>query len=290
MITVHNIYTEQVIFLGDLHGNFDTLLCWLKNNNIKDTALIVCGDVGLGFYKPQYYRLKFEAINKFCKENNCRLLFIRGNHDDPEYFNGDNVDKSSSVTFDYVHAVSDYSCIQVWKENEIVHTILCVGGGVSIDRTWRIRDYVVNCAAYARHANITLVEAQNRLLPTHWDNELPVFDDVLLSEITYSGMKVDIVCTHTCPSFVGFKDKEGVKEWLKHDVNLEKDMDAEREAMDLLYNKLKQDGHPIEKWIFGHFHKHMSEEYEGVKFVMLDMCYPEKTKFDTFELRNHEVK
>ena len=138
MITFHNVNSEQVIFLGDLHGNFDTLLFWMKNFVFKNTAIIVCGDIGFGFHKPEYYRLKLEAINKFCKQSDCRVFFIRGNHDDPEYFDGSNIDKSAYVTFDCVHAVSDYSCIQVWKDGKVVHTILCVGGGVSIDRTWRI--------------------------------------------------------------------------------------------------------------------------------------------------------
>ncbi len=288
MITFHSVNSEQVIFLGDLHGNFDTLLFWMKNFVFKNTAIIVCGDIGFGFHKPEYYRLKLEAINTFCKQSDCRVFFIRGNHDDPEYFDGSNIDKSAYVTFDCVHAVSDYSCIQVWKDGKVVHTILCVGGGVSIDRTWRIRNHVVNCAAYARHANISLSEAYSKILPTHWDNELPVFDDVLLSEISSSGTKIDIVCTHTCPSFVGLKDKEGVKEWLKHDINLEKDMNAERETMDLLYNKLRQDGHPITNWVYGHFHRHMTEEYEGIKFSMLDMCNPERARFDTLEINDYE--
>lgn len=289
MITVHNIYTEQVIFLGDLHGNFDTLLCWLKNNDIKDTALIVCGDVGLGFYKPQYYRLKFEAINKFCKECNCNVYFFRGNHDDPEYFSGSNWDKIASVGgFEKVYAIGDYSVIQTIDNDKITHNILCVGGGVSIDRTWRIKNDILNASKYARYTGMSLAEAEKKLEPTYWKDELPTYDDKVLTLLAGSGINIDIVCTHTCPSFVGFKDKEGVKGWLENDPDLEADMNREREVMDELWKRLKADGHNITKWIYGHFHKHMSEEYEGVKFVMLDMCYPEKTKFDTFELKNDE--
>ena len=291
MIAVHNVYSDQVIFLGDLHGNFDTLLFWLKNFVFKNTTIIVCGDIGFGFHKPQYYRLKLEEINKFCEESDCKILFFRGNHDDPEYFDGGNNNKKrSSVTFDYVQAVKDYSCVQVWEGNKVVHTILCVGGGVSIDRTWRIKNDIINAGKYARHAGVSLEEAKKKLEPTYWEEELPTYNDKVLSELAASGMKVDIVCTHTCPSFVGLKDKEGVRAWMENDPDLENDLNRERGVMDELWKRLKEDGHPITTWIYGHFHRHMDEEFDGVRFVMLDMCIPSRNRFDTFEIRNYGLQ
>lgn len=290
MLAVHNVYSDQVIFLGDLHGNFDTLLFWLKNFVFKNTTIIVCGDIGFGFHKPQYYRTKLEAINKFCEESDCRVLLFRGNHDDPEYFDGDNMDKRASVTFDYARAISDYSCVQVWNENKIVHTILCVGGGVSIDRTWRIKNDILNAGKYANHAGVSLSEAEKKLEPTYWEDELPTYNDAALSLLAGSGMKIDIVCTHSCPSIVGLKDKDGVKGWLENDPDLEADMNREREVMDELWKRLKEDGHPLTTWVYGHFHRHMDEEIDGVRFIMLDMCIPSRSRFDTFEIRNYELQ
>ncbi len=291
ILTVHNVNTEQIIFLGDLHGNFDTLLHWLKNFVFKNTTIIVCGDIGFGFHKPRYYHQKLEPIEEFCEESNCNVYFFRGNHDDPEYFSGSNWDKISSVgSFKKVHAIGDYTVIQTTDGDKTIHNILCVGGGVSIDRTWRQEVDFVTAEKYARHAGLTLKEAVEKLRPSYWKDELPTYDDEVLSLLAGSGINIDVVCTHTCPSFVGFKDKEGVKGWLKKDPDLEADMNREREVMDELWERLRKDGHKITKWIYGHFHKHMVEECDDVKFVMLDQCNPQMNRFDTFEIRNYELQ
>jgi hypothetical protein len=53
--------------------------------------------------------------------------------------------------------------------------------------------------------------------------------------------------------------------------------------MDDVYNKLKTDGHPLEKWFYGHYHYHNQEYIDGVQFVMLDMW--RNGNFDIFDLR-----
>ena len=41
--------------------------------------------------------------------------------------------------------------------------------------------------------------------------------------------------------------------------------------MDMVYNKLKADGHTFDKWFYGHFHFHNVQYVDNTKFVMLDM-------------------
>ena len=289
-VTVYNVFSEQVIFVGDLHGNFDTFLYWLKNFVPKNRAIVVCGDVGFGFHRPKYYNVKLEAINKFCEENDCTVFFIRGNHDDPQYFNGGNGDKTSFVTFEHVHAVKDYSCIHVWKENKVVHNILCVGGGISIDRMLRMKQDINNAGLYARHAGLTLKEAVEKLNPTYWKDEPPTYDDEAMGLVKAEGTSVDVVCTHTCPSFVGLNDKEGLKVWMDGDPDLEGDLNHEREVMDEIWKRLKEDGHTVTTWVYGHFHRHMYEEHDGVKFVMLDMCRTSTNKIDSFDLDGYGLQ
>jgi hypothetical protein len=53
---------------------------------------------------------------------------------------------------------------------------------------------------------------------------------------------------------------------------LSADIDNERAVMDSVYNKLKEDGHEMNLWVYGHFHFHNSDYVGNTKFVMLDMC------------------
>ena len=54
------------------------------------------------------------------------IVFVRGNHDNPAYFDGAMFNAKRFIT------VPDYSILQACN-----HTILCVGGAISIDRIYR---------------------------------------------------------------------------------------------------------------------------------------------------------
>lgn len=263
----------HICCLGDLHGYFDTLFNWLKTARFEDTLIIICGDIGFGFNKEAYYKQKFMSINDYCVAHNCHLYLFRGNHDDPSYFDGNRINYSN------VKAIPDYSVIIT--NGETTHKILCIGGGTSIDRLSRIREDTLNAAHYAQFTGLTLSEAREKINLTYWEDELPSYDPIALENLH----DIDIVCTHTCPSFVGFKDKKGVEGWMSVDADLGADLDKEREVMDMVYNSLTENRNPIKQWVYGHFHTHMSEEYEGIQFTMLDMCRLYKQKFDSLEIR-----
>ena len=36
-----------------------------------------------------------------------------------------------------------------------------------------------------------------------------------------------------------------------------------------ILNKLIEDGHMVEKWIYGHFHGHNEEEHDNIKYIAL---------------------
>ena len=80
--------------------------------------VVVCGD---NYYTTLYNRL----AGRLCKANNW-VVFVRGNHDDPSYFN------EEKVNYERFRCVPDYSVINVCGRN-----VLCVGGAVSIDRKYR---------------------------------------------------------------------------------------------------------------------------------------------------------
>ena len=105
----------------------------------------------------------------------------------------------------------------------------------------------------------------------YWIGEEPFFDKNKLGEIKNNGVKLNAICTHTCPDFCAPYTKDGIKGWLLEDSKLEKDIDKERQTMTDLYNKLIEDGHPIDKWCYGHYHFHDFQEIDGIKFYLLDM-------------------
>ncbi len=186
---------------------------------MKDTLVIVAGDCGFGFERKGYYENIVKHNAKRVNESNNWFLFIRGNHDNPAYFDG--------KTFRYKRftCIPDYSVV---KANG--HTILCVGGAISVDRQPRIDAWEHNQRKAHRYSHNS---SDNELLSPnyYWQDEAPVFNNDLLSEIT-NLHKIDTVVTHTAPSFCELQNKDGLLQWAIYDNSLLDDVQKERETMD----------------------------------------------------------
>jgi len=279
MIETLNIENTEAIFcVGDIHGEFETIIYNLKNYDITNSTLIFCGDIGFGFNKPEYYKQVIRKIDRYCKKVNVMCLFIRGNHDDPQYFNSDLFKKGN------VRTLRDYTLLNVRIDDNERH-ILCIGGAISIDRQYRINENFKEVQRYIRfHPNSNVEEALSVIKKGYWENEAPIYDERFLEEIVINNINVDYICTHTCPSFALPTDKDGIKEWLIMDSNLLEDITNEREVMDNVYNFLREHGTTIRAWYYGHYHEHNTQEYDGVRFYMLDMS--RYGKFDMVEVKN----
>ena len=72
------------------------------------------------------------------------------------------------------------------------------------------------------------------------------------------------------------------------DEKLESDIVNERNVMDKISYKLKQDKHPVKKWFYGHFHYHNQEYIDDVMFIMLDMW--RNGNFDIYDLPYEEIE
>lgn len=262
---------NEVIFIGDLHGNFDSIPYFIKQKDINGAALVFCGDIGMGFSKPEYYHNEFVKIDKVCKERNVHIYMFRGNHDDPSYFDGNPLKLDDDIEYepDNIHLIEDYSVIQANMEDGNKHYILCVGGAISIDRTYRRKKNEVYVKEYMLWHDCSEEEAEKKATKIYWENEPPVFRPESIEGMVE--FKIDVVATHTAPSFVYPYTKDGIKYWIENDLPLGKDCDDERKCMDDIYNKLKECGHPVKEWIYGHFHTHEENDYEGVHFTLLDM-------------------
>ena len=240
---------KSFVICGDIHGDFVPLVYEITvRYGMRDTLVIVAGDCGFGFEKPDAYNNVFRRIEKRLVQNNCWIAMVRGNHDDPAYFELQ-ADGNTLIHHARWQTVPDYSVIQACGR-----MVLCVGGAVSVDRQIRMREM-------ERHLGKRY----------YWPNETVRYDAEALEAIRNAGLKVDTVVTHTAPSMCEFKSKQGLATWAQCDATLLDDCNAERAAMDDIIVHLKQDKHPLERWYYGHFHNSWHSEIDGVWFKMLDI-------------------
>ena len=202
---------------------------------------------------------------------------VRGNHDDPSYFN------EEKINFTNIKSVPDYSIITVGD-----YHILCVGGGISIDRLYRKAEYEGRLKlAQTYHPYFTEEELKNVFcFPSYWEDEMPVYDEDKLNEINDLGLNISYVISHTSPHFCFKNDKDGIKRFIEKDPQLSEDLDVERATMTSIYNKLKEDNHLLLKWVYGHFHSHNDDMIEGTRFIAL--CASDWT-FDAIQLKLDEM-
>ena len=239
---------KSIVVSGDIHGDFTQLVskCCVQYG-MTDTLIIVAGDCGFGFEQEGYYEGAYKQCSARLSKANNWLLFVRGNHDNPAYFNQKPIKHKRWMT------LPDYSVVKACG-----HTILCVGGATSIDRLLR-----VTAKRYHLNPGETLVPN------VYWNNEAPVFDKGILDEIDQM-CAIDTVITHTAPSFCELTSHVGLLDWAEYDGTLLKDVENERKAMDSLFDYLYVKNHPLRHWFYGHFHQSWHCEIDGIIFNMLD--------------------
>lgn len=191
-----------------------------KMFDYRNGVMIVAGSCGFGTKPMEYFDKRFSELNKVLEESNFHILFVRGNNDDPSYFDEEKINFSNIKTLvsNCVVKFSDFSC-------------LCIGGGISFDREWK--------------------KAKTKEYGTamYWGNEDVDFD---IKEIENAIKENNIACvvTHEIPSFVspstgGYKNNR----WFKNDKNLLADTIKCRTKLDSIYNEfVKADKKPYLWW------------------------------------------
>lgn len=224
-------------FLGDIHGDFYCIENYCrKNEDKKKLNLIQIGDFGAGFDfgTPGAFIQKMDYLNTILGKYNVTLYVLRGNHDDPQYFDGTYANYWSNLKM-----MPDYSIIELEGKR-----ILLVGGAISIDRTGR---------------------TEGR---SWWPNEVFVLDEEKLKTIK----NIDIVATHSSPKFCHPISFNGlVYSFAAYDPPLLEDLTAERELITRMYSILKENGNPLEKWYYGHFHAEKHQMYDETQFNLLSI-------------------
>jgi Icc-related predicted phosphoesterase len=118
-----------ILIHGDNHGQWDRLARLIDQKEIKDCILISVGDCGIGFVSYEKQMRQCIDLNNRFKKRGIQYYAIRGNHDDPAYFDG-------SVNLSNFKLLSDYHT-EIFNNQKF----LFVGGGISIDRLLRTLDH-----------------------------------------------------------------------------------------------------------------------------------------------------
>jgi len=117
--------SKPIYIVGDIHGKWDQLFLKIKASEIRNFILIGVGDLGIGFLNTERQARQFDYINSFFGGKGIDFIGIRGNHDDPAYFDG-------SINHSNFKLLPDYTSLTL-NDREF----LFVGGAISIDRKIR---------------------------------------------------------------------------------------------------------------------------------------------------------
>lgn len=226
-----------LLFCGDIHGVIDVIPNFLRDNGLINCAVFQVGDFGIGFDNNFKENKRISFLNKRMMIYDSDLYVIRGNHDDPKYFDG-------NYNLSNLFLLKDYSVVKINDLN-----VLGIGGAVSVDRIDRI--------GHKTHWGFKKTQG-------YWENEVVVVDKKLLEELK----NINIVVTHTSPNFCYPLTKGGISNYLLKDKELNNDLLVERQHLTTIYETLIKNN-DVSNWYYGHFHKDMDTYYENTKFTLI---------------------
>lgn len=205
---------DKIILCGDLHGKWRYLSQIIERLKLTDSYIIQVGDFGIGmlddihssmeYYKygiTNYDKQRLKLLNNQFQETNNYLYAIRGNHDNPKYFDLDNPHNNHSN----IKLLPDFT-----ELNLLGKKILLVGGAISIDRN----DLKLNI--------------------DYWESE----KFKLQEDFTYN--KYDLVVTHSRPGYFGsYVQSDFYKYCIKRDRQLIPDLEAEKQLLNQLFDRTR---------------------------------------------------
>lgn len=227
------------IVIGDIHGKFRELYDNLER--IKPTLygrdIFALGDVNVGFNPEFEKKILWPTLSKFLDEVKAMFYIIRGNHDNPEWFDG-------MHNYQRIKFLEDYSIVKSFDIEHNPINILVLGGGISINRTSR-----------------NFKEGEN-----WFKDENFILDKKLLKSMR----NINVVLSHNCPWFC---QPNGInmliQDWAQQDPTLPDDIINERneftDAFTILQSKNK-----LKRWYYGHMHQSLKFRHNDVEFQCLN--------------------
>lgn len=233
------IYTEKtykyLLFCGDIHGKYDIIPNFIRDNELDTCAVFQVGDFGIGFLQDHNEQKRLKYLNNRMKHSNSDLFTIRGNHDNPKYFYGNTI-------LSNVRLMKDYDIININGWN-----ILGIGGANSIDRVDRTGWW-------------------DKKTNDWWEDEVIDYNEDILTTLT----DIDIVITHSAPDFCEPLIKNNLYHWMTRDDKIETDISIERYLLTRIYEILSIKNN-ISDWYYGHFHYNFKTYRDNTSFTGLDI-------------------
>jgi len=213
----------MIVVVGDVHGKFNEFKIGVRNilNETYTDGLpinfVQLGDFGLGFEKPMHVFNELLDLNTDLALRKSTLWVIRGNHDNPSFWNPE-----TGYKFDNIHFVQDDSILELDGKR-----CYFAGGAISIDRC--VRKQGVN----------------------YWESEVYQYKNKTIYD------NIDIIFTHDVYQEISnFKlhASDIVKQWIQKDKYLYEDMMAQQYELKKIYENVVSKNKPT-KWYHGHYHE-----------------------------------
>lgn len=234
-------------FIGDTHG-VRPIFTIIDKHKLENANLIHVGDLGLGFQEITRDVKNLLTLDEMLLESNNTLYAIRGNHDNPIFWNrrrGLVLPKLHNV-----HLIDDYQVRII--ESKI---ILFAGGAISIDRSIR----------------------KDEKPPTWWEDEVFTYERDKVIKAFHEYGKIDIVVTHSAPGFaypqndyVPIVDHYCAIE-KAHGEDLRGEIRHERELLSDMYKEIVSLGTAPSHWFYGHFHGSKKTKVANTEFKLLNV-------------------
>lgn len=234
---------DHLIFLGDIHRDFFVVKWHAIEFEITNGLYFQVGDFGIGFGRQKTKNfINLRHVNTCLKKNRNHLYCIRGNHDDPMYFEKD------QFNFSNIHFVSDYTILSIIVTS-VPRNIFCLGGAISIDRvTKKAKPY----KAWWENENINIINNPDILCQLQ---------------------DINIIATHNAPYFAApFNFGPLVEIKAKKDPTLKMELMVERQGLsDMIDYIIENNKSSLKHYFYGHFHFSSVGWYKNVRFQLLDI-------------------
>ena len=250
-----NRVIDHILFIGDTHGdNINIPHHVEKQTKIpqqEPKALIHVGDFGIGFREYLADMDSLDTLNTKLIEHNTTMYVVRGNHDDPTWFNGEFV--FSNLVFLKDHTVLEFQRMGQDKRTKIY----CNGGSISIDRSNR---------------------TEGR---SYWKEE--GFKELTPEQLNEIPTDLDCIVTHNRP--LGLHPtvyNSSVLRWCLRDDQLDNDLKEEQLSLKRMFDSIKERNDPRNNIVhyFGHYHWSHKERFGMIAHITL-------AKHEVAEFRNY---
>lgn len=219
-------FQNRVFVAGDIHGLPVNLAAKVSKADLRDAAVIILGDVGLGF--GGNHKGPIPYLHRTAKDRNVHYYVFRGNHDNPATWTHEIADELEEH-YPNVHFIRDMDEIKL--SNDKIG--LVVPGAISIDRN------------YAGWDPISGKRKPRKRGTQYWEDEHIRYD--LIDSIE---KKYDFILAHTGATPPSVRTSTLIDRIVaEYDSELQKDLDKEREAV---FKILEKSGSKL--WINGHYH------------------------------------